>query len=199
MKPIFSPGVMPAAMNPLASATTWRWNSATLMSLQPPSSVGRANSGASGVAVSRSSSRSVMLASGSASTTAGVIVSFTGQLLRGTGCSWPPAYARAHRVADVDSSAVHAIGIDIGGTKIAGALVDDDGVILRSARRPTPAGDPDASVQTVVALIRELADDRQVVAAGVAAAGFVDASQSVVYYAPNINWRSEPLRDRLEA
>ncbi|HXR45658.1 MAG TPA: ROK family glucokinase [Pseudolysinimonas sp.] len=94
---------------------------------------------------------------------------------------------------------MHAIGIDIGGTKIAGALVDDDGVILRSARRPTPAGDPDAIVQTVVALIRELADDRQVVAAGVAAAGFVDASQSVVYYAPNINWRSEPLRDRLEA
>ena len=31
-------------------------------------------------------------------------------------------------------------------------------------------------------------------AAGVAAAGFIDAAQSTVYYAPNINWRNEPLR-----
>jgi glucokinase len=36
-----------------------------------------------------------------------------------------------------------------------------------------------------------------VVAAGVAAAGFIDAAQSTVYYAPNINWRNEPLRQRL--
>jgi glucokinase len=33
---------------------------------------------------------------------------------------------------------------------------------------------------------------------GVAAAGFIDASQSVVYYAPNIHWRNEPFRKRLE-
>lgn len=94
---------------------------------------------------------------------------------------------------------MHAIGIDIGGTKVAGALVDEAGSILRLERRPTPANDPDAIVDIVVDLVRELGDGEQVVAAGVAAAGFIDAAQSTVYYAPNINWRSEPFRDRLSA
>lgn len=92
---------------------------------------------------------------------------------------------------------VHAIGIDIGGTKIAGALVDDEGEILVLERRPTPAGDASAIVETVVDMIDRLAEGREVSAAGVAAAGFIDAAQSTVYYAPNINWRNEPLRQRL--
>ena len=92
---------------------------------------------------------------------------------------------------------MHAIGIDIGGTKVAGALVNEAGGILRLERRPTPAGDPAAIVDVVVDLVTELGAGEQVVAAGVAAAGFIDAAQSVVYYAPNINWRSEPFRERL--
>ena len=97
----------------------------------------------------------------------------------------------------VKSKPVHAIGIDIGGTKIAGALVSESGAILRTERRPTPAGDPVAIVDNVVELITLLGAGEDVVAAGVAAAGFVDATQSVVYYAPNINWRSEPFREHL--
>lgn len=95
--------------------------------------------------------------------------------------------------------AVHAIGIDIGGTKIAGALVDEFGTILRSDRRPTPAGDPFEIEDVVVAMISGLAADADVIAAGVAAAGFIDIAQSNVYYAPNISWRNEPFRDKLEA
>ena len=94
-------------------------------------------------------------------------------------------------------SLVHAIGIDIGGTKIAGALVDDEGQILVEERRPTPAGDANAIVDTVVEMVERLSAGREVIAAGVAAAGFIDAAQSTVYYAPNINWRNEPLRQRL--
>jgi glucokinase len=94
---------------------------------------------------------------------------------------------------------VHAIGIDIGGTKIAGALVDDLGVIVRADRRPTNATDPREIEDTVVDMITQLARGEQVAAAGVAAAGFIDSSQSTVYYAPNISWRNEPFRDKLEA
>jgi glucokinase len=92
---------------------------------------------------------------------------------------------------------VHAIGIDIGGTKIAGALVAETGEILRMEKRPTPAGDPVAIVDLVVELIRTLGTGEEVAAAGVAAAGFIDNTQSIVYYAPNINWRSEPFRQHL--
>jgi glucokinase len=97
---------------------------------------------------------------------------------------------------------VHAIGIDIGGTKIAGALVSENGEILAEDRTPTPAGDPVAIVELVVAMITRLSTGHEVRAAGVAAAGFIDAAQSTVYYAPNINWRNEPfqanLRERLD-
>ncbi|MCW4384262.1 ROK family glucokinase [Salinibacterium sp. SYSU T00001] len=94
---------------------------------------------------------------------------------------------------------MHAVGIDIGGTKIAGALVAEDGTILRTDRVPTPAGDPSAIVDVVVGMITRLAEGEEVTAAGVAAAGFIDDQQSTVYYAPNINWRNEPFRDRLQA
>jgi len=92
---------------------------------------------------------------------------------------------------------MHAIGIDIGGTKIAGALVSDQGEILAEHRTPTPAGDPAAIVDVVVDMIEKLSAGQQVIAAGVAAAGFIDAAQSTVYYAPNINWRNEPFQQKL--
>jgi len=89
------------------------------------------------------------------------------------------------------------VGIDIGGTKIAGAVVSDDGQIIAEERQPTPAGDPGAILDVVVEMVQRLGADRPIVATGVAAAGFIDSAQSVVYYAPNINWRNEPFRDRL--
>jgi glucokinase len=93
---------------------------------------------------------------------------------------------------------MHAIGIDIGGTKIAGALVTEAGEIIVEDREPTPAGDPAAITDLVVAMIERLSTGHEIVAAGVAAAGFIDAEQSTVYYAPNINWRNEPFRARLQ-
>lgn len=92
---------------------------------------------------------------------------------------------------------MHAIGIDIGGTKIAGALVSETGEIIAEDREPTPAGDPTAIVDIVVAMITRLWKGHDVAAAGVAAPGFIDATQSTLYYTPNIAWRNEPLRERL--
>jgi glucokinase len=92
---------------------------------------------------------------------------------------------------------VQAIGIDIGGTKIAGALVTEAGEIVLEDRVPTPAGSPAEIIDRVVEMIGKLTAGRDVRAAGVAAAGFIDAEQSMVYYAPNINWRNEPFRQRI--
>jgi glucokinase len=93
---------------------------------------------------------------------------------------------------------VYAVGIDIGGTKVAGALVAASGQIVAKASRPSPADDAAVMEDMVVELIQELSAGQQVIAAGVAAAGFIDAAQSTVYYAPNINWRNEPLKAKLE-
>lgn len=94
---------------------------------------------------------------------------------------------------------MYAIGIDIGGTKIAGALVAADGQIVQEERVPSPAGDPEAMVDAVVGLIQRLSAGHEVIGAGVAAAGFIDAAQSTIIYAPNISWRNEPFKAKLEA
>ena len=92
-----------------------------------------------------------------------------------------------------------SIGLDIGGTKIAGAVVNDSGLILRQSVTPTPATDPAKLEDALVNMIAELREGLEISSAGIAAAGFIDQSQSTVYYAPNIAWRNEPLRANIEA
>jgi len=91
------------------------------------------------------------------------------------------------------------VGLDIGGTKINGGVVDSDGNVIARARRETPAQDADAIAHEAADLIRELSKDRDVVAAGVACAGFIDKSGATVLFAPNLAWRDEPLKQRLES
>ena len=69
---------------------------------------------------------------------------------------------------------MHSIGIDIGGTKIAGALVDELGGIIREHRVPTPK-DAKGIEDAVVEMITVLGEGAEPVGAGVAAAGFIDA------------------------
>ena len=94
---------------------------------------------------------------------------------------------------------MHAVGIDIGGTKIAGALVDESGRTLRLTRAPTPETYGDDIIDAVVALVSELMDGAEAIGVGVAAAGFIDADQANIVYSPNIGWRNEPLKSKLEA
>ncbi|WP_394278121.1 ROK family protein [Microbacterium sp.] len=90
------------------------------------------------------------------------------------------------------------VGIDIGGTKIAGGVVDSEGTILERRRVATPA-DPSALADAVAVMVADLTSEHDVHAVGVAAAGFIDASRSVILHAPNIDWVDEPLRADLES
>lgn len=92
------------------------------------------------------------------------------------------------------------IGVDIGGTKIAAGVVSATGEILARARRETPAHDPDQISRDVAAVVAELQAGRtDVRAIGVACAGFIDRTGSRVLFAPNLAWRDEPMKLRLEA
>lgn len=90
------------------------------------------------------------------------------------------------------------VGIDIGGTKIAGGVVDGDGRILDRLRVVTPT-DTAALAQAVAEMVAELASRHEVHAVGVAAAGYIDRTRSVMLHAPNIDWQNEPLRAEFEA
>ena len=91
-----------------------------------------------------------------------------------------------------------AVGIDVGGTKIAGGVVDEQGTILATALRVSPATDTQAIEASIEALVDELRGNHEVAAVGVGAAGFVDSKRSTVMFAPNLAWRDEPLRRDLE-
>ncbi|MEV4798774.1 ROK family glucokinase [Nonomuraea sp. NPDC049421] len=89
------------------------------------------------------------------------------------------------------------IGVDIGGTKVAAGVVDDNGEIVEHTLRPTAADRPDKVAETVADVVRELSEGRDVEAVGVGAAGFVDESRSVIRFAPNLAWREEPLQKKI--
>jgi glucokinase len=87
------------------------------------------------------------------------------------------------------------LGIDIGGTKVLGGVVDVEGRVVAVARRDTPADDVAKSLDFIVEVIEELSAGHLVDAVGVGAAGWIDATRSRVLFAPNLAWRNEPLRD----
>ncbi len=94
------------------------------------------------------------------------------------------------------------IGIDVGGTKIAAGVVAEDGTVLATSRRESPAEHPAAIAEGIGALVAEYAAEYDVRGVGVAAAGFIDLGRSEVMFSPNLAWRDEPLRqlvaDRVE-
>jgi glucokinase len=89
------------------------------------------------------------------------------------------------------------IGVDVGGTKIAAGVVDENGAILARTRVPTPA-DPQWAVGAIADAIKELREEHEVVAVGVGAPGYIDRDRSTVLMAPNIAWENEPLKVRIE-
>jgi glucokinase len=88
-----------------------------------------------------------------------------------------------------------AIGVDIGGTKVAAGVVDGEGRVVARARRLTPSRSARAVEATIAEVVGELRERYEVVAVGIGAAGFVDADRSHVLFAPHLAWRNEPLRE----
>lgn len=92
-----------------------------------------------------------------------------------------------------------AIGIDIGGTKVAAGVVDEAGRVEATLRRPTPGHEPARVVDLIVELVSELAAAHEVAAVGIGAAGLVDVERATVRFAANLAWRDEPLRSDVAA
>lgn len=91
-----------------------------------------------------------------------------------------------------------AVGVDIGGTKIAAGVVDTDGRLLASTRRETDPHDRNAIEASVVDAVDELRRDYEVGVVGVSAAGFVGKDRSTVVFAANIPaWRDYALGEAL--
>lgn len=90
-----------------------------------------------------------------------------------------------------------SIGIDVGGTKIAGGVVDENGEILEMLRVPTPAQDSQASIDASIQIVEDLKKRYDVEAVGIGAPGFINNDRSSVIFAPNVNWVNEPVAEKV--
>lgn len=90
------------------------------------------------------------------------------------------------------------IGVDVGGTKIAGGVVDDQGKILHRREVPTEATDEDAIVATIIEITEDcLAAVGDAAAIGIGAAALVDSEEGVILWAPNLAYEDLHLRELL--
>lgn len=94
------------------------------------------------------------------------------------------------------------LAIDIGGTKVAAALVDTTGALVHAANRPTPndhgAEQVWAAVQDMIAEATRIAGG-VVGAVGIGSAGPIDLATGTVSPINIACWRGFPLRDRVAA
>ncbi|HSY15379.1 MAG TPA: ROK family glucokinase [Jatrophihabitantaceae bacterium] len=90
-----------------------------------------------------------------------------------------------------------AIGVDIGGTKVAAGVVDDEGRIIDERRRGTPGNDVAETEEVIADVVVGLARRHDVVAVGIGAAGWIANDRATVLFSPHLAWRNEPLRDAL--
>ena len=90
----------------------------------------------------------------------------------------------------------HAIGVDLGGTKILAGVVARDGSIVRRHERPTPQDSQEHVLAELEAAVAELLDD-SVEAIGFGTPSPIDQVHGVVVRCVNVPLENAPVRDRM--
>jgi len=90
----------------------------------------------------------------------------------------------------------HAIGVDLGGTKILAGVVDRDGTVVRRHERATPQDSQEHVVAELEAAVAELLDD-SVCALGFGTPSPIDQKRGVVVQCVNVPLVDAPLRDHM--
>ncbi|HEX2149860.1 MAG TPA: ROK family protein [Actinomycetota bacterium] len=90
----------------------------------------------------------------------------------------------------------YSLGVDIGGTKILGAVVDEEGTILSKTRVPTDRAEGVDALPEAVDMF--LADaEKPIEAIGLAVAGFVEYPSGRIAFAPNLSFSNPDIGEDL--
>lgn len=93
----------------------------------------------------------------------------------------------------------HYIGIDLGGTNIKGALVNEQGEIEKQSSCPTHAEQGvEAVTETIAQMIRDIGKDETIDGVGLGCPGMVDDKNGKVVYACNLGWVDYDVRTALK-
>jgi glucokinase len=94
------------------------------------------------------------------------------------------------------------IGIDLGGTKLYGALANTGGHLLREVtlRQHQTTGEESFAlvVNMIKALLEHVPRGQEMRGIAVGAPGITKNQQGIVEWAPGLKWRNFPLKERLE-
>ena len=91
------------------------------------------------------------------------------------------------------------IGLDIGGTKIQGAVIDEKGEILKTYRLETCAREGKDKVLDNISKIIDFLKTDDIKAVGVGTPGFIDSENGIVTFAGNIDgWTGLNLKKEIE-
>lgn len=94
----------------------------------------------------------------------------------------------------------YSIGVDVGGTKVLGGVVDEDGKVLAHARRDTPRRGGADLTHAIAEVALELMEKFDVDSVGISAAGFVSSDRKTMLATPNIaDWNGVDLDHELHA
>jgi glucokinase len=86
------------------------------------------------------------------------------------------------------------VGVDVGGTKVLGGVVDASGKVLATSRRDTPREGGGELTKTIAEVALELMQEHSITAVGVSAAGFVSSDRKTMLATPNIaDWNGVQL------
>lgn len=110
---------------------------------------------------------------------------------------WPVQGKADWVIAPLRTGARLRVGLDVGGTKIAAVILDEDAKILARVRRSTKHGVP-GLLQSVISAIEELleqvgASASNLAAIGMGIPGLVDRDKGVVQHAVNLGIGDESL------
>ncbi len=94
------------------------------------------------------------------------------------------------------------LSVDLGGTKILSALIDEQGLILARDQTPTPStGDQNTVIQSIIGSSKRVLNEADIgigniAAVSIAAAGPSDIRTGILFTSPNLpGWRDVPLQD----
>lgn len=95
----------------------------------------------------------------------------------------------------------HVVAVDIGGTDIKSALVNERFEVLATKSTPTPKPDPSGlhTLEVVAQLIEDFAEAHPVSAVGLGVLGVFDDEGGICRWSGNLQWRDFPIRDLLQA
>lgn len=101
-----------------------------------------------------------------------------------------------------EENLTYVLGVDIGGTKVAAAIINESGKMIAKSEVPSDATDKEKMFLQVVKSIEEvLATAKlsisEMVGVGVGVAGKVDHVNGIAVYQNNLPWGNFPLAERL--